>query len=239
MTCAKEISNYTSMGFNVIFVAFGASSDDLAGSRAFFSALTPDVRSKIEVMFCIDSIYAGDKIYANSGLSSLLPNRKYAMRRKLYQSYDVAFENSLYTNNGFNLLYNESRIAADVNEDGREDIYSEVTLNRSDYVPFDEALIPIVYFDSYDYNFKTIEEMHDTKNLDLQAFGGMIRSTYLDSVDVLDPILVTEESDLLQTRINNVAFVILGVGMKGSDSALTYNQYMDALEEERLGLGAV
>ncbi|MBP5262578.1 MAG: hypothetical protein J6Z43_10690, partial [Clostridiales bacterium] len=62
---------------------------------------------------------------------------------------------------------------------------------------------------------------------------------YLDSVDVLDPILVTEESDLLQTRINNVAFVILGVGMKGSDSALTYNQYMDALEEERLGLGAV
>ena len=239
MTCAKEISNYTSMGFNVIFVAFGASSDDLAGSRAFFSALTPDVRSKIEVMFCIDSIYAGDKIYANSGLSSLLPNRKYAMRRKLYQSYDVAFENSLYTNNGFNLLYNESRIAADVNEDGREDIYSEVTLNRSDYVPFDEALIPIVYFDSYDYNFKTIEEMHDTKNLDLQAFGGMIRSTYLDSVDVLDPILVTEECDLLQTRINNVAFVILGVGMKGSDSALTYNQYMDALEEERLGLGAV
>jgi len=239
LTCAKEIHNYTNMGFNVIFVAFGASGDDFAGSRAFFNALTADVRSKTEVMFCIDSIYAGDKVYASSGMSSLIPGRKYAMRRKLYQSYDVAYENSLYSLNGFNLLYNESRIMADLNEDGHEDVYSEITLNKSDYVPFDDARIPIVYFDSYDYNFKTVEEMHDTKNLDLQDFGGMIRGTFLDSADTLDPILITEENDILQSRINNIAFVMLGVAMKGSDTALTYTEYMEAMESERVAATAV
>ena len=233
MTCAKEIKSYTGMGFNVIFVAFGASGDDLAGSKAFFNALTPDVRSKLEVMFCVDSIYAGDKIYASSGLSSLISGRKYEMRRKLYQSYDVAFENNLFTNYGFNLLYNESRIMTDLDGNGTEELYNEVSVNKSDYIPFDNALIPVVYFDSFDYNFKTLEEMHDTKNLDLQGFGGMIRNTLLDDSKVLDEIYVTEEDDLLRTRINCLAFIILGVGMKGSDSALTYTQYVNALESER------
>ena len=93
--------------------------------------------------------------------------------------------------------------------------------------------MPIVFFDSFDYNFKTTDEMHDTKNLDLQEFDGMVRGTYLDSMKVLDPILKTEESDLLEVRINNVAFVILGVIMKGSDTALTAEQYKEALEEEK------
>ena len=233
MTCAKELKGYTSMAYNIIFVAFGASGDDFAGARAFFNALTPDVKSKIEAMFCIDSIYAGDKIYANSGYNSLVSGNKYAMRRKLYQSYDVAYENSLYTNNNFNLLYNESRIKVDLDGDGKEDIYSEVSANKSDYIPFDEAKIPIVFFDSFDYNFDTIEEMHDTKNLDLQQFDGMIRGTFLDSTSTLDPILVTEEVDQLELRINNVAFVILGTAMKGSDTALTYTQYVNALESEK------
>ncbi|SCW39302.1 alkaline phosphatase isozyme conversion protein [Ruminococcaceae bacterium YRB3002] len=233
LTCAKEIKNYNNIGFNVIFVAFGASGDDFAGANAFWNALTPDVRSKLEVMFCIDSIYAGDKIYASSGYNSLQPGRKYAMRRKLYQSYDIAYENSLLSINGFNLLYNESRISTDLNGDGQNDIYCEVSANKSDYLPFDNALIPVVFFDSFDYNFKTIEEMHDTKNLDLQDFDGMIRGTFLDSTETLDSILVTEESDLLTTRINNVAFVILGTCTKGSDSALTYTQYMEALEQDK------
>ena len=233
MTCAKELKGYTSMAYNIIFVAFGASSDDFAGARAFFNALTPDVKSKIEAMFCIDSIYAGDKIYANSGYNSLVAGNKYAMRRKLYQAYDVAYENSLYTNNNFNLLYNESRIRVDLDGDEKEDIYSEVSANKSDYIPFDEAKIPIVFFDSYDYNFDSIDDMHDTKNLDLQLFDGMIRGTFLDGTQSLDPILVIDEVDQLELRINNVAFVILGTAMKGSDTALTYTQYVNALESEK------
>ena len=230
MTCARELPNYSNMAYNVILVAFGASSDDYAGAKSFFNALTPDVKSKLEAMFCIDSIYAGDKIYASSGMSSLLPGRKYSLRRKLYQAYDICYENSLYSVNGFNLLYNESGIRKDFNNDGSEDVYSEISENKSDYVPFDNNLIPVVFFDSFDYNFDAIKDMHDTKNLELQDFEGMVRGTYLDSMSRLDPILKTEEGDLLKTRINNVAFVILGTAMKGSDTALTYVQYMEELE---------
>ena len=61
----------------------------------------------------------------------------------------------------------------------------------------------------------------------------MIRGTFLDSTSTLDPILVTEEVDQLELRINNVAFVILGTAMKGSDTALTYTQYVNALESEK------
>ncbi len=235
MTCAKELKELKNVPYNIIFVAFGASGDDFAGAKTFFSALTPDVRSKLEGMICIDSIYAGDKIYVNSGMNSLQPGRKYAMRRKLYQAYDVAYERSLDDLNDFNLLYNESRIQQDLNGDGTLDIYSEVSLNQSDYLPFDNAMVPVVFFDSYDYNFKTIDEMHDTKNLDLQAFDGMIRETYLDSMSTLDPILKTEESDLLQVRINNVACVILGLFFKESGTALLPEEYKAAMEAEKSG----
>jgi len=233
LTCAKELPNYGNMAYNVIFVAFGASTDNYAGATSFFNALTPDVKSKLEVMFCIDSIYAGDKIYASSGMNSLLPGRKYPMRRKLYQAYDVCYENSLYSVNGFNLLYNESGIKKDFNNDGSADVYNEITENKSDYVPFDNNLIPIVFFDSFDYNFDSVDSMHDTKNLELQDFEGMVRGTYLDSMNRLDPLLKTEEGDQLQVRINNVAFVILGTAMKGSDTALNYVQYMEALENDK------
>lgn len=233
MTCAKELPEYSNMAYNVILVAFGASSDDFAGANAFFNALTPDVKSKLEVMFCIDSIYAGDKIYASSGMSSLMPDRKYSLRRKLYQAYDVCYDNSLYSINGFNLLYNESGVKNDFNNDGTPDVYSEVSDNKSDYVPFDNNLIPVVFFDSFDYNFDSIDSMHDTKNLELQDFKGMIRGTYLDSMTKLDPILKTPEGDQLEVRINNVAFCILGTAMKGSDTALTYVQYMEAKDNDK------
>ena len=232
LTCAKEIKNIKNVPFNVIFVAFGAAGDEFAGAKTFFNALTPDVRSKLEVMFCIDSIYAGDKIYASSGMNSLVAGRKYAMRKRLYMAYDVVYENSLVSLNDFNLLYNESRIQRDLDGDGNIDIYSEVSLNRSDYLPFDSSFVPIVFFDSFDYNFSTVDEMHDTKNLELQDFGGMIRGTLLDNMEVLDRINKTEESDLLEVRINNVAYVILGVIMKGSDTALTAEEYKAALESE-------
>ena len=225
MTIAAQISNYTENGFDVILVAFGAGNDDFAGARHFYASLTEEERNSIEVMYCIDSIYAGDKIYANSGMNSLNLSQKYAMRRKLYQVYDVCYTYELASRNGFSLLYNESNIVQDINGDGVEDAYREVSLHRSDYVVFDAANIPVVYFDSCDYFFDSIEEMKETKNLNLQDFGGNIRSTFLDSSAVLDEILVNEERDLLEVRINNVAFAILESMLKGSDYGLTASQY--------------
>ena len=56
---------------------------------------------------------------------------------------------------------------------------------------------------------------------------------------MLDPILVTEEKDILEIRINNIAYVILESMLKGSDFAMTHEEYeymlanpTESLEEE-------
>ena len=177
-------------------------------------------------MYCIDSIYGGDKVYASAGFNSLLMSQKYQMRRKLYQAYDVVYDSLLYTQYGFSLYYNECGIITDLNGDGYDDIYREVSVNKSDYVPFDEMNIPIVYFDSADYNFDHMEDMKDTKNLNLQEFGGMIRNTPIDSTVTLDQFMMTEDTDILQIRINCVAYIILESMMKGSDFAMTSAEYI-------------
>lgn len=234
MTCAKEIQNYENLGFDVYIVAFGAGNDNYTGARAFYNALSEKEKTQVEVMYNFDSLYAGDKMYASSGYNSLISGQKYKMRRKLYQVYDVAYDKMLASNNGYSLLYNESGILIDLNGDGVEDVYSEVSANKSDYVVFDEANIPVVYFDSYDYFFHSMEEMKETKNLNFQSYGGQVRNTNLDSTSKLDEILVTEDKDLLEVRINNTAFVVLESMMKGSDYGLTLQQYEEKKAEEEL-----
>ncbi len=234
LTIAEQIKNYEDLSFDVILVAFGAGNDDFAGARAFASSLTDEVAGSIDCMYCIDSIYGGDKVYASAGFNSLNMTQKYQMRRKLYQAYDVVYDSLLYSQYGFSLYYNECGVITDLNGDGFDDIYREVSANRSDYVPFDEMNIPIVYFDSADYFFDNMEDMKDSKNLNLQEFGGMIRSTPIDSSATLDQFMVTEEQDLLELRINCVAYIILESMMKGSDYAMTYSQYV-ALQDDNNG----
>ena len=241
MTALAQAKDYSEMGYDVYYVAFGASSDNYAGAYAFYESLTDEERSEIEVMYCIESIYAGDKVYASAGYNSLISGKKYAMRRKLYQTYDVCYANTLYTNYKFDIYYNESGIKTDLDGDGVIDIYNEVSANRSDYVVFDEAGIPVVFFDSYDYNFTSLEEMKDTKNLNLQEFGGQIKGTPADSTELLDSVIRKEDTDtdedgipdksgdVLQIRINAIAFVMLETLNKGSDSGMTPKAYKEYL----------
>ena len=195
-------------------------------------------------MYDVDSLYAGDKVYASSGFKSLVTSRRYEMRRKLYQSYDVCFANTLYTNYGFDLYYNESGIKTDIDEDGYQDIFNEIPKNVSDFKVFDDRMIPVVYFESYEYNFTKLNQMKETKNLSLQDYGGVIRGTPADSVEFLDSVLVEEDydrngdgeidctGDRLQIRINCVAFIVVESLLKGSDKGMTPAEY-DAYKIEQ------
>lgn len=242
LTCLAHAKDYRDMGYDVYFVAFGAGNDNFAGANTFLNNLSAEERESIDVMYCIDSIYAGDKIYASAGYNSLNDQTRYQMRRKLYQTYDVCYANTLYSNYKFDILYNESGVSTDLDGNGTIDRYNEVSANKSDYVPFDNAGIPIVYFDSFDYNFTRIEDMKETKNLNLQGMGGNIRGTVLDSTALLDSVLRQEDTDtdedgimdksgdLLQIRINCISFVILETLMKGSDAGMTPAQYEEFLK---------
>ena len=244
LTAMKAFSEYPPFAYDVYFVAFGAGNDDYAGAREFYNSLTGEEKLRIDVMYCMESLYAGDKLYASSGYKSLDPQNRYKMRRKLYQAYDVCFANTLFTNYGFDLYYNESGVKTDLNGDGTEDIYNEVSANKSDYLVFDEASIPVVFFDSFEYNFTKMDEMKETKNLNLQNYGGMIRRTHDDSTVFLDSVLVEPDydrdgdgeidcsGDRLQIRINAVAFIIVEALLKGSDYGMTKVQYDEYLEKK-------
>lgn len=265
MTVAKELAEYDDNPFDVYVVFFGASGKEFKGAKTFADSLPAESRNSLEAMYCIDSIYAGDKMYASSGFSSLNPARKYELRRKIYQAYDVAYENTLNSLYGYNLLYNESGISYDANGDGTEDNFREIPLNISDYKVFDDMGIPVVYLESFEYNATSAEEMIDTKNLNLQEFQGKIRKTALDSQILLDPLInaekistkkkkkvaettpgsdsesvteTTEEEkpkDVLEIRINCTAFVILESMMLGSDAGMTESQYKEYLANQLAG----
>ena len=237
LTAMMAFKHYKDVAYDVWFVFFGASSDNLAGAEAFYQSLTDNEKQSIDVMYDIDSLYAGDKVYASSGYSSLREGMKYEMRRKLYQAYDVCFANTLYTNYGFDLYYNESGVKADVNDDKVKDIFNEMPNKISDYKVFDDRMIPIVYFESYQYNFTAIDQKKETKNLSLQEYDGIVRGTPIDSKDFLDSVLVEEDydrdgdgeidctGDRLQIRINCVAFIVVESLLKGSDKGMTPAQY--------------
>lgn len=237
ITAMMAFKEYKDISYDVWFVFFGASSDNFAGAEAFYKSLTDAEKDSIDVMYDVDSLYAGDKVYASSGFKSLITSRRYEMRRKLYQSYDVCFANTLYTNYGFDLYYNESGIKEDIDDDGYKDIFVEVPKTISDYKVFDDRMIPIVYFESYEYNFTKMNQMKETKNLSLQDYGGIIRGTPADSMELLDSVLIEEDydrngdgeidctGDRLQIRINCIAFIVVESLLKGSDKGMTPAQF--------------
>lgn len=227
LTIAKALKT-EKFGYDVVLVAFGAGSQEALGSQVFYSTLTPEEKDSLDVMYNIESIYAGDKLYAHSGWNSLIPGAKYEKRRKLYELYDVVYEYELPSEKigGFDILYNESNVLADINGDGIQDAYREVTMTRSDHTPFDEGGIPVVFIESYDYNFDTVEDMKETKNLSLQTYGGQIRDTGSDSLSLLSSAL---DESLLQRRINTVAFAVTKAVVKGSFDAVTAIEYAEGI----------
>ena len=221
ITAAKQMFGHK-YAYDVIIVAFGASSSNYRGASVFLSSLSEDEKKSIECMYCIESIYAGDKLYAHAGHSSLVEGNKYSFRRKLYEAYDVAYENSLYSQTGTDLYYNMSLLNFDVNGDLINDEYREVTRVRSDYSIFDSQSIPVVFFESSDYNFTKLSDMKETKNLSLQEYNGAVRDTPLDSSELLKEAI---EEDRLQTRINVVAFIIVKAVEKGSKDCVPISRY--------------
>lgn len=235
LTVAKQLKNADS-GYDVIIVAFGAGCDGFAGARAYTASLEPDEIESIDVMYNIDGIYAGDKVYAHSGQNSVLgaERKSYEKRRKLYEATDVYYEHELYTNNLFALYTNQSGIKVPWGdlERGQTAIYREWTRSESDHTPFDQLDIPIVFFQSYDYDADTIENIKESSNPSFAATNGLITGTAFDSSDYLASLFELSQSsavrerdertsvDILTRRINNVAFIIEGAIKKGLHNAV-------------------
>lgn len=222
LTLAREMAGQT-YGYDVVLVAFGAGCDNQAGSAHFVSGMTPVEVAQTDAMYCVEALFAGDKLYASAGLNSLSldkegkPAKVYEKRRKLYEATDVAITYDLDMTS-YDLLTNQSSVEADLNGDGVADIYREVTRTVSDFSPFDAAGIPCVYIESYNYSFDTIEAMKDSRNPEMSPYGGVARRNHLDSYATLSDILA--DNTILVRRVNVTAFLLLESIAKGHWEAL-------------------
>ena len=170
-------------GYDTTFVFFGAGADNYAGARAYLENLSPLEHSKLEAMYNIEAIFAGDKVYAHAGTNSVkIGNQKdYHLRRKLYEATDVFYKYRLNTNNAYSLYTNQSGLKVDAGKGGTS-IFSEWTAKASDHTPFDLAGIPVVYFESAEYNINDITELGiESRNPNFSSTGGKISSTPFDS----------------------------------------------------------
>lgn len=230
--------------YDVTLVFFGAGHDNFAGANAFAGSLTPEQLPLIDAMINLDSIYAGDKVYAHAGLNSVRAGneKNYAMRRKLYGCTDVYYDNLLLTRNGFALYTNQSGCMKELDGVGQV-IFREWTDHTSDHLPFDHLGIPIVYFESADYDIEdcslAVKQSNDPY---FSPVDGMIRGSSYDNSGRLiryfvpegqlkdaevfgkeDEALPAEETvsdyrktaDRLEIRINNIAFILREICQKG------------------------
>ena len=202
------------MGYDVILVFFGASNDNFAGARYFAENMTVQDIADTDVMYNIESIYAGDKLYANAGNNSLEAGMKYIRRRKLYEISDAAI------NHRIDLRFNQSDLDIDVNGDGEDDVYREITKTVSDHTVFDNLGIPCVFIESYEYFAPSVEEQMESRNPYFAETNGMVRGTVNDSLITLSEIF---EEDRLVTRIKNTAFLLI----KAIEKGIYLEQYID------------
>ncbi len=218
MVMARELKTMDNT-HDVVLVAFGAGHANQAGARFYVEKMKPADIERTEVMYNLENIYAGDKLYANAGQNSIKPGfqKDYEKRRKLYEATDVYYEYELFSNNRVALYTNQSVIETDQNRLNVLAPYREWTTHPSDHLPFDEADIPIVFFESFDYDVTTMEEMRESNNPAFTATNGRISGTPFDSTDYLERLFEMTQAELTPTPL----VVSPGPGVSATPGART------------------
>ncbi len=197
---AARVMRLEAPGYDVIFVFFGAGTDEYQGARHYMASLSSEERKQVEVMVNIGPIYAGDKVYAHAGQNSVRGGeyKDYQKRRKLYQVTDIFFDNQMNTKNRYAIYTNQASFLVPT-DTGETAVFREWTTKLSDHTPFDRAGIPIVFFESGEYRVKSVDEvMIESRNPYFQETGGLISKTRFDRIDLLENLF--REMDEQQAR---------------------------------------
>jgi alkaline phosphatase isozyme conversion protein len=187
---AARILRQEAPGYDLVFVFFGAGTDNYRGASHFLSSLSSEERRRIDVMVNIGPVYAGDKVYAHAGQNSVRSGeyKDYAKRRKLYQVTDIFFEFQLNTRNRYAIYTNQASFFVDLDSGGQA-VFREWTTKLSDHTPFDRAGIPVVFMESGDYRVKTTDDVYiESRNPYFQDTGGVISGTRFDQTGILEEL---------------------------------------------------
>ncbi len=220
MTTARALRSEKT-AYDVVLVFFGAGGDDFRGARSYLSSMSQEELTRTDCVYTVQSIYAGDKLYAHAGRNSLLSNRKYEMRRKLYEATDVALEHDLRGTMGVDLVMNQGGYMVEVPGYEGEHVFREFTLREGDYTPFDAAGIPVVFFEAAEYDVDSLDQVTESEHPAFEATGGRVSGTDFDNTSTLRISLGTK---ILQDRINTMAFIFVEAIKKGSFSYIPVSE---------------
>lgn len=208
------------LGYDVLLAFTGAGFKQAAGSQALLYSMGDELISRTDVVYEIRAIYAGDKLYAHSGHNSLVSDQRYEMRRKLYEMVDSASTSRVHRTTGVTLKTNQAGFLIPSDMVNGEDlpaevVFREITRHESDYTIFDEAGVPIVMFESFEYDGSSMDDVRESFNPYFAQTQQMVRGTGFDQTDILQQL---SGGDLLEERINTVSFLILHALGKGTSS---------------------
>ncbi|NLZ55456.1 MAG: M28 family peptidase [Clostridiaceae bacterium] len=220
LALARDLKEQSSpIGYDIILAAFGAGADARRGSHYFYKSLSKSERNSLDCVYILESLYAGDNLYASAGLSSAQPGKKMDLRLRLYEFNLAAVDAKIRRAYGVDILNNTSSLKIPLPghepEEGKEAeqiLYREFTLHPGDCEPFDLAGIPCVYIESYNYRGDTVEEMRDNRSPEFASVNGNMRGSRFDSTRTLDEIM---PDNTLTLRINAVARTLSFVVKRG------------------------
>lgn len=207
LSLAKYLKSH-SYPYDIVLAFLAGTSDENTGAKVFFNSLSEDALQAIQSVIDIGNFYVGDKLYFHAGKSSVLPGKKVELRKELYYFVDLFSYNRIYLKFGVNILTNQNNHYISVPPLTDRALYREFSLNQGNYSVFDEKKIPVIFFDSGNYQYDP--ETQNFKESDLNVFqiqDGKITGTNLDNADFLEqnlsPRQFVERSQALQYIIDS------------------------------------
>ena len=144
---AQRLAHYK-IDYDVVFVAFGAEEAGLRGSSAFVSTMAPADVGRAITMINFDSLIFGDKLYIHAGSNMKTWARDAMLRLIRLRKLPIETQPGLY------LLENpdaDPGYAAGFTPDG-----------FSDYTAFNQAGIPVVAFESTNWEIGDLDGYEQT-----------------------------------------------------------------------------
>lgn len=182
--------------YHLTVVFTGAGSAKFAGAEALAKSFSDSDLALFDACYNVDCIYAGDKVYAHAGQNSVIDgdHKSYRLRRKLYEATDIYYDNLLLTNNDFALYTNQSLVRGDLLGNGQNVAYREWSLRQSDHTPFDRRGVPIVFFESGEYEGTTLEATQkESTDPYFAEVNGIIRGSSFDASKTLIPYFASKQ----------------------------------------------
>lgn len=203
LTLAKNLAQ-KDLGYDVQFV-FLANSQEQFSAQAYFNQLSEAEKKEIDLVIDIGKIYAGSKLYAHAGQSSALEGHKYELRKNLYHMLDLfALYNFVYEYN-MNLFTVQTQLEVNLPFNNQPVLYREFTLQAGNYLPFDKAQIPVVFFEAADYRVEKLEDVKENTSATFEGTSGQVSGTAMDNLNILKEKLSEEQ---LEKRVDILSRLI-------------------------------